>query len=159
MKSNKVLLIPLVCVGLILIGLMISLSTSKPTTREMTLNLPEPLASELPAEGTYLLNFFASWCVPCLAEHRVFMQEAQQSDAIPLYGVAYKDEDSARWLRRFGNPYEKVIDDRAGDIALTVGMSGVPTTYIIKDGVIRYRHAGAVDEYDYEKFQELIAGF
>ena len=86
-----------------------------------------------------MINFFASWCVPCRVEHPVLMRLAQQ-DHMPLYGIAYKDKpaDSSRLLANFGDPYRQVGVDRTGGSALNFGVYGVPETYVIdSNGVIR----------------------
>ena len=91
-----------------------------------------------------LVNFFASWCVPCLAEHPLLTRLARE-DGIPVLGVNYKDAtaDATAWLARHGNPYDKVGADADGRVAIDWGVYGVPETFIVdRDGHIRYRHAG-----------------
>src|SRR6185312_8001798 len=59
--------------------------------------------------GPVVINFFASWCVPCRIEHPLLMRLAEQ-DHVPLYGIAYKDPaaDASRLLGRLGDPYRGV---------------------------------------------------
>lgn len=100
-----------------------------------------------------VVNFFASWCVPCVAEHPQLMQLALQGDAA-IFGVSYKDKtDAARgWLEKHGNPYRAVGHDLAGRMAIDWGVYGVPETYVIDaGGVIRYRHVGPLTAEDVEK--------
>jgi cytochrome c biogenesis protein CcmG/thiol:disulfide interchange protein DsbE len=91
-----------------------------------------------------VINFFASWCVPCRVEHPVLMRLAEQNH-LPLYGIAYKDKpaDSTRLLATFGDPYRQVGIDQDGRVGLNFGVYGVPETYVIdSSGVIRRRFVG-----------------
>jgi len=91
-----------------------------------------------------VINFFASWCVPCRIEHPLLMRLSQQ-DHLPLYGIAYKDlpADSTRLLTTFGDPFRQVGIDRDGRVALDFGVYGVPETYVIDaKGIIRKRFVG-----------------
>ncbi len=91
-----------------------------------------------------LVNFFASWCVPCRAEHENLMILAGQY-RVPVIGIAYKNEaDKARgFLTELGNPFSKTGLDLDGRVGIDWGVSGVPETFLIDgDGVIRYRHWG-----------------
>ena len=91
-----------------------------------------------------LVNFFASWCVPCRIEHPLLMQLADATKT-PLYGIAYKDKpaDTARFLDELGDPYKRVGLDEAGRTGIDFGVYGVPETYVVdKAGRIRLRHVG-----------------
>lgn len=91
-----------------------------------------------------LVNVFASWCVPCLAEHPLITRMAEV-DGITVYGIAYKDEpaDSIAWLNRHGDPYTQIGVDLDGRVGLDWGVYGVPETYVIDaGGRVRYRHVG-----------------
>jgi cytochrome c biogenesis protein CcmG/thiol:disulfide interchange protein DsbE len=92
----------------------------------------------------FVINFFASWCVPCRIEHPLLMRLAEQNH-LPLYGIAYKDKpaDSTRLLATFGDPYRQVGLDQDGRVGLNFGVYGVPETYVIdRSGVIRRRFVG-----------------
>lgn len=93
-----------------------------------------------------LVNIFASWCLPCRAEHPLFMDLAKRED-IRIVGINYKDkpEDALAWLRELGNPYEAVGADEEGRTGIEWGISGVPETFILdREGTIRYRHVGPI---------------
>lgn len=94
-----------------------------------------------------LVNFFASWCVPCIAEAPVLMQ--LKSRGVPIWGVAYKDADQAAagFLSRTGDPYARLARDEAGRVAIDWGVYGVPETYLVdRAGIIRWRWAGPLTE-------------
>jgi cytochrome c biogenesis protein CcmG/thiol:disulfide interchange protein DsbE len=89
-----------------------------------------------------LVNFFASWCVPCVEEHPVLMDLRQQG--IPLWGIAYKDKPAATdtFIGRHGDPYFRMARDESGRVAIDWGTTGVPETFLIDGlGVIRWHIA------------------
>ena len=91
-----------------------------------------------------LVNFFASWCVPCLAEHPVLTRLAIE-EGMPLYGVNYKDApaDARRWLDRHGDPFTAIGADRDGRTGIEFGVYGIPETFLVDGaGRIRWRWAG-----------------
>lgn len=96
-----------------------------------------------------LLNVWASWCVPCIAEAPQ-LSELQRQGA-DIVGVAINDtpENVAAFLADHGNPYTAVALDQRSQLQLKIGSSGVPETFVIDgDGVIRYQHLGDVMERD-----------
>ena len=99
----------------------------------------------------WVLNVWASWCPPCLAEHPVVTELAK---SVPVVGLNYKDarEDALPWLARNGNPYQLSVYDAKGRIAIDYGVYGVPETYVIdRKGVIRYKHIGPLTREDAQK--------
>ena len=94
-----------------------------------------------------VVNFFASWCIPCRAEHPLIARLAEQ-EGLTVYGVNYKDKPDAAfaWLEDLGNPYHAVGADGSGRAGIDWGLTGVPETFIVDgEGVIRYRHVGPID--------------
>ncbi|MGE0256210.1 MAG: DsbE family thiol:disulfide interchange protein [Alphaproteobacteria bacterium] len=94
-----------------------------------------------------LVNVFASWCVPCLAEHPLLTRLA--ADGHRVWGIDYRDkaEDVAAWLARHGNPYERIGADPDGRAAVEWGITGVPETFVVDAaGIVRLRHAGPLTE-------------
>ncbi|MBT5263636.1 MAG: DsbE family thiol:disulfide interchange protein [Rhodospirillaceae bacterium] len=95
-----------------------------------------------------LVNFFASWCVPCRAEHPLLTRYAA-SGKIRLYGINYKNkkEEALAWLAELGDPYERIGFDLSGRAGIEWGVYGVPETYVVDaKGIIRYRHVGPLTQ-------------
>lgn len=105
-----------------------------------------------------ILNFFASWCVPCLAEHGEWSKLAVRKD-VSLQGVAWNDtpENVRQWLAKHGNPYDAMWIDHDGDAALTLGLRGVPETYVITpDGNVTLHIRGAITPDVRAQMEQLI---
>ena len=94
----------------------------------------------------WVLNVWASWCVPCLAEHPYVTQLAGLP-GVTVVGLNYKDkpEDARRWLARHGDPYRAIAADADGRVGIDYGVYGVPETFVIdRQGVIRHKHIGPI---------------
>ncbi|MDC0060490.1 DsbE family thiol:disulfide interchange protein [Pelagibacteraceae bacterium] len=92
-----------------------------------------------------LINFFASWCIPCRAEHHLFFKIKKEIPELFIIGFSHKDDlaDSKKYLEEEGNPYSFVGIDRDGKIAFDFGVFGLPETFIInKNREIIYKHTG-----------------
>jgi len=117
------------------------------------LDRPGLATADLENGAVALVNFFASWCLPCRTEHP-FLMDLAEDGGVRVLGIAYRDrpEDTRRWLARFGNPYEQVgVDDR-GRTSIDFGVSGVPETFVIdRKGRIRYQHIGPLMAKDIEE--------
>ena len=96
-----------------------------------------------------VLNVFASWCIPCRAEHPLIKRLAREAD-VPVFGLNYKEKDpqnGVKWLAELGNPYVAVGMDLSGRTGIDFGVYGVPETFIIDGtGQIRYKHVGPVSK-------------
>ena len=122
------------------------LNKNLPTFSSISLyNNEETLLSDN-LKGNYtLINFFASWCTPCRAEHHLFFKIKREIPELYILGFSHKDDlnDSKKYLEEEGNPYSFVGIDRDGKIAFDFGVFGLPETFIInKDGEIIYKHTG-----------------
>jgi cytochrome c biogenesis protein CcmG/thiol:disulfide interchange protein DsbE len=96
-----------------------------------------------------LLNIWASWCLPCIAEAPQL--EALQAQGVEIIGIAIRDRpaDVANFLARYGNPYSRIGSDPISEVQLAIGSSGVPETFVIDAaGTIRYQHIGDIRESD-----------
>lgn len=92
-----------------------------------------------------LLNIWASWCLPCIAEAPQL--ERLRREGAEIVGIAIRDrpEDVAAFLARYGNPYSRIGADDLSQVQLAIGSSGVPETFVIDgEGTITYQHIGDV---------------
>lgn len=110
--------------------------------------VPGFASSDLGGGEVRVINFWASWCVPCVAEHPMLVELVART-GVPLYGVNYKDQADAarRFLGRYSNPFTAVGVDPVGRGAIDWGVYGMPETFVIAaDGTIAYKHVGPISE-------------
>jgi cytochrome c biogenesis protein CcmG/thiol:disulfide interchange protein DsbE len=94
----------------------------------------------------YLLNVFASWCFACRDEHPILMREGKRL-GIKLVGFNYRDEpaDAKRWIAQYGDPYDVVVADFPGNVAIDFGVTGAPETFLVDSrGIIRYKYISPI---------------
>ena len=95
-----------------------------------------------------LVNFFASWCVPCIVEHD-FLFQLKKQKSIKIYGINYKDDikNLKVWLEKLGNPYSKIGIDETGITGINWGVNGIPESFLIdQNGIIRHKINGVINE-------------
>ena len=83
-------------------------------------------------ERPVLINFFASWCVPCKVEHPALMEISEELD-IRFIGIAFNEtpEATKAFLDELGNPFTQVGVDNKLRVATGFGVSGIPATFLI----------------------------
>lgn len=96
-----------------------------------------------------IVNFFASWCIPCIAEAPALetVSNEYRERGVTILGVAVQDTESKarEFVEEHGITFPTGLDE--GEIKESYGVFGVPTTFFIdKEGFIRYTHAGVVTE-------------
>jgi cytochrome c biogenesis protein CcmG/thiol:disulfide interchange protein DsbE len=104
-----------------------------------------------------VLNVFASWCVPCIAEAPQLMALTQRG--VPVDAVAIRDrpQDVANFLARWGDPYQRIGSDTDSRVQLALGSSGVPETFVIDGkGVIRHQHIGEIRP---DNIEEIVRAY
>lgn len=103
-----------------------------------------------------LVNVFGSWCVSCVAEHPMLMELSRQN-LVTIHGVDWRDtpREGAAWLDRYGNPYASVGLDADSRLAIDLGVTGAPETFLVdKAGRVRYKQIGPITE---EIWEETLA--
>jgi cytochrome c biogenesis protein CcmG, thiol:disulfide interchange protein DsbE len=166
MRRGWMFLLPVALFALLAIGFYGGLETDTTVLPSALIDKPAP-DFELPALiGTgetgfstadltgkvSLVNVFASWCVPCRAEHPV-LNALATSTQVPIYGINYKDKPEAAraWVAELGNPYTRIGADN-GRVGIEWGVYGVPETFIVdRQGRIRYKHVGPLTRVDLDR--------
>jgi len=161
MNKIKIIILPIILLAIALV-IILNLNNDRNLVKKPYPPLPQIIFEELSYfknerignnlnDKKYMINFFASWCAPCLAEHPTFMKLKQKG--IIIIGINFRDEESNlnQWLNEHGNPYEYVIRDD-GDIAFKLGLIGVPETYFIDKQVIYKKIQGPLFGNDIEEF-------
>ena len=149
----------IIATAFIFISLFFGLNKKDKTLNSPLLNKPIPeinldsLKNEKLNESDFkkeilLVNFFASWCVPCIVEHD-FLFELKKQKPIKIYGINYKDniKNLEIWLEKLGNPYSKIGIDKTGITGINWGVNGIPESFLIdKNGIIKHKINGVIDE-------------
>jgi cytochrome c biogenesis protein CcmG, thiol:disulfide interchange protein DsbE len=161
MSGRKLwLALPLLVFALFLLAVGWRLSSPPdPTVRSRMIGQPMPAfqlaaiapgkpalsAADLRGGGPRLVNLFASWCLPCIAEAPVLLE--LQRRGVPIDGIAIRDkpQDVARFLADHGDPFQRMGSDPQSQLQLSLGSAGVPESFIVDGrGVIRYQHVGPI---------------
>jgi cytochrome c biogenesis protein CcmG/thiol:disulfide interchange protein DsbE len=160
-KMNKFFLfIPIFFIFIISIFLFIFLiqnkDPTKPPSSLLDENLPNFKMVNLFNEEEFiknsdvdnkfiLINFFASWCTPCKAEHPLFFEIKKKFPNLFILGIDMQDKksDAIKFLNDDGNPYDYVGVDEFGFVSIEFGVIGLPETFLINEsGKIIYKHLG-----------------
>ncbi|MBU6140828.1 MAG: redoxin family protein [Proteobacteria bacterium] len=105
-----------------------------------------------------LVNFFASWCSTCHAEHQILLR-LKKSGILDMYGVAWHDisENTHNYLATSGNPFDKVAVDSKGVLGNEARIEAIPETWLVdQDGVIRFRFRGNLQDFSVEEIQRIV---
>jgi len=111
-----------------------------------------PLLTDADLRGgqVTVVNFWASWCPPCRAEHPTLL--ALSGEGVRVVGVNMMDkpEDALAFLAEGGNPFSAIAADPKGKLRLDWGVTAPPETFIIRgDGTVAYKFIGPLVGDDY----------
>ena len=158
--SRWLRLAPIVVLGLVIAALVWRLAHPEDTTiRSRLTGNPVPefaLPAAVPGKpglastdfkgGPRLLNVFASWCVPCVAEAPLLDELKRRGARIDAIAIRDRPEDVAAFLARHGDPFERIGSDDASRVQLALGSAGVPESFVVDGrGIIRYQHVGPIE--------------
>ncbi|MBA2635198.1 MAG: redoxin domain-containing protein [Sphingomonas sp.] len=158
--SRLLRFLPLALLALVIVGLVWRLANPSDTAvRSQMVGKPAPsftatpalpgregLTSAALADGTpKLVNFFASWCMPCIAEAPVLMELKRRG--VTIEGIAVRDrpEDIAVFLQQHGDPFARIGADPQSKAQFAFGSAGVPESFVIDGrGIVRLQHVGPI---------------
>ena len=105
----------------------------------------------------YLLNIWASWCVPCRQEHSIILELAKNKN-VKVIGINYKDtkKNGNNFLNELGNPYDKIFFDKEGINAIEWGAYGVPESFLIHKKIIIKKYIGPLNGESSKEIKFLI---
>jgi cytochrome c biogenesis protein CcmG/thiol:disulfide interchange protein DsbE len=106
----------------------------------------------------YLVNIWASWCVPCREEHPLLMK-LNKYQSVKLIGFNYRDNlnNAKNFINKFGNPYSQILVDYDGALSVEFGAYGVPETFIIdKNKKIIKKFIGPINKEIVEEIKSII---
>ena len=127
--------------------------------------LPSIYSSDLISEEALkqnqftLINFFASWCAPCRAEHKYLLNLSNENLEIKIIGINFKDKkiNATNFLEELGNPYDFVGKDIDGKVSILFGIYGIPESILVNnDLTIIKKIIGPIDQIKYNDILKLI---
>ena len=132
-----------------------------PTFRLAPVGGGEPVALESLRGKVVVLNFWATWCVPCYQEHPVLVEAARRTNGDPVFvGIVYDDEEARvkAFLAKQGSGYRSLMDD-GGKTAIAYGVYGVPESFFLSpDGKISSKYVGPLTPRLLEGFVQKARG-
>ena len=109
-------------------------------------------------DNYYIVNIWASWCLPCRSEHSLLMR-LSKNQSIKIIGLNYKDNltNAKNFINELGNPYSQILLDNNGVLGIEFGAYGIPETFLIgKNKKIIERFVGPINEEIIKKIESII---
>ena len=106
----------------------------------------------------YLINIWASWCLPCREEHP-YLVKLKKNSSIKIIGINYKDkkDNALKFLDKFENPYFTILNDKNGTASIEIGAYGVPESLILnKEKKIIKKIIGPIDNKKFNEIKKLL---
>ena len=106
----------------------------------------------------YLINIWASWCLPCKIEHPLLMRLSEMNN-LKLIGINYKDKElnANNFLNKLGNPYDILLEDKNGTNSIIFAVFGVPESILINDKkIIIEKFIGPINETDLKFIKDKL---
>ena len=105
----------------------------------------------------YLLNIWASWCIPCREEHPLLLRMSK-NNKLSIIGLNYKDnlKNAKEFLNELGNPYKQILIDKNGTLSIEWGAFGVPETYLIYKNQIKKKFVGPLNIKSLKEIEKFV---
>ncbi len=113
---------------------------------------------ELEKNKFTLINFFASWCAPCRAEHKYLLNLSRENKEIKIIGVNFKDKkiNANNFLKELSNPYDFVGKDTDGKTSILFGIYGIPESILVNNELtVIKKIIGPIDQIQYDDILKL----
>ena len=124
-----------------------------------SLNKNLKINQELVKNSQYtLINFWASWCAPCRAEHKYLMNLKRNVKNLKLIGINFKDEkkNANKFLSEFGDPYHYSAADSEGKVSINFGVYGIPESILVNNDLkIIKKFIGPLNQDEYTSILNL----
>ena len=105
-----------------------------------------------------LINFWASWCAPCRAEHKYLINLKRNAKNLKLIGINFKDEkkNANKFLSEFGDPYHYSAADSEGKVSINFGVYGIPESILVNNDLkIIKKFIGPLNQEEYTSILSL----
>ena len=124
-----------------------------------SLNKNLKINQELVKKSQYtLINFWASWCAPCRAEHKYLINLKRNAKNLKLIGIKFKDEkkNANKFLSEFGDPYHYSAADSEGKVSINFGVYGIPESILVNNDLkIIKKFIGPLNQDEYTSILNL----